>query len=58
MNTKILDPLALLVFLQDEAGAQAIEDLILQAQEGKMRVAMCVVNLGEVWYSVARGCGC
>lgn len=54
MNTKILDSFALLVFLQDEAGAQAIEDLILQAQEGKVRVAMCVVNLGEVWYSVAR----
>ncbi len=54
MTVKGLDSFALLAFLQDEPGAQMIEDLILQAQDGKVDLAMCVVNLGEVWYSICR----
>lgn len=54
METKILDSFAVLAFLQDEPGAQTVEDLVLQAQEGEVRLAMCVVNLGEIWYSISR----
>jgi ribonuclease VapC len=54
MVTKILDAFALIAFLQDEPGAQIVEDLILQAQAGKINLAVCVVNLGEVWYSIFR----
>ena len=54
METKILDSFALLAFLQDEPGAQTVEDLILQAQDGKVKLTMCVVNLGEIWYSIFR----
>lgn len=54
MTIKILDSYALLAFLQDEPGAQAVEDLILQAQDGKIDLAVCVINLGEVWYSISR----
>lgn len=54
MAIKILDSFALLAFLQDEPGAQTVEDFILQAQDGKINLAMCVVNLGEIWYSISR----
>ena len=54
MSAKVLDSFALLAFLQDEAGAKVIEDLILQAQDGQIKLALCVVNLGEVWYAIAR----
>lgn len=54
MIPKILDSFALMAFFNDETGAQFIEDLILDAQEGKASLAICVVNLGEVFYSVSR----
>ena len=54
MATKVLDAFALMAFLQDEPGAQLVEDLILQAQIGKINLSVCVVNLGEVWYSISR----
>ena len=54
MAIKILDSFALLAFLQDEPGAQVVEDFILQAQDGKNQLVMSVVNLGEIWYSIAR----
>jgi predicted nucleic acid-binding protein len=54
MMNKVLDSFALLAFLQDEPGAQMIEDFILQAKDGKVELVMCVVNLGEVWYSISR----
>ena len=54
MPTKVLDSFAMLAFLQDEPGAQIVEDFILQAQDGEMSLIMCVVNLGEIWYSIFR----
>ncbi len=54
MALNILDSFALIAFLKDEPGARMIEDLIMQAQNGETDLAICVVNLGEVWYSIAR----
>lgn len=54
MVVKILDSYALMSFLQDEPGASAVENLLIAAGEGKAQLAVCVVNLGEVWYSTAR----
>jgi ribonuclease VapC len=54
MITKVLDSYALMAFLQDEPGAEDVEKLLLAAGEGKNHLVMCVVNLGEVWYSTAR----
>jgi predicted nucleic acid-binding protein len=54
MITKVLDSYALMAFLQDEPGAGTVENLILAAGEGKIHLLMCVVNLGEVWYSTTR----
>lgn len=52
--TKILDAYALLAFFEDEPGADFVRSLLLEAESGSLKLAMCVVNLGEVWYSVAR----
>jgi ribonuclease VapC len=54
MDVKVLDAFALMAFFHDEAGAQLVEEMILQAQDGKLELAMSVVNLGEVYYSIAR----
>ena len=54
MATKILDSYALMAFFEDETGAGAVRALILKAEEDGIKLAMSVVNLGEVWYSIAR----
>jgi ribonuclease VapC len=52
--TNVLDSYALIAFLENEPGADAVRELILQAEAGKLKLLMCVINLGEVWYSIAR----
>lgn len=54
MAIKILDAFALLAFFRDEPGAQLVEDIILDAQDGKVELSISVVNLGEVFYSISR----
>jgi ribonuclease VapC len=54
MTTKVLDSYALMAFFEDEPGADFVRGLILKAEEGSMNLLMSVVNLGEVWYSIAR----
>jgi len=54
MAVKILDAYALMAFFEDEPGADLVRDLIVKAEEGKIELVMSVVNLGEVWYSIAR----
>ncbi len=51
---KILDAYALLAFFEDAPGADYVRELLLEAESGAAQLAMCVVNLGEVWYAVAR----
>ncbi len=54
MASKVLDSYALMAFFEDEPGADLVRDLILKAEESKVNLLMSVVNLGEVWYSIAR----
>jgi len=54
MISKVLDSYALMSFLQDEPSADVVENLLIDATEGKIHLAICVVNLGEVWYSTRR----
>ncbi len=51
---KILDAYALIAFFEDEPGADYVRELLLEAESSRLQLAMCVVNLGEIWYSVAR----
>ncbi|MDP2975514.1 MAG: type II toxin-antitoxin system VapC family toxin [Anaerolineales bacterium] len=52
--TKILDTFALIAFFEDEPGADFVRELLLEAESKNIKLAMTVVNLGEVWYSIAR----
>ena len=54
MASKVLDSYALMAFFEDESGADLVRELILKAEENKISLLMSVVNLGEVWYSIAR----
>ena len=50
----VLDSWAYIAYLQDEASAEKIGDLIGNAHETGIPLLMTVVNAGEVWYSIAR----
>jgi predicted nucleic acid-binding protein len=54
MTTKVLDSYALMAFFEDEPGADVVRGLIQKAVESDTNLLMSVVNLGEVWYSIAR----
>ena len=54
MAIKVLDSYALMAFFENEPGADTVRGLIFKAEEDGVKLAMSVVNLGEVWYSIAR----
>jgi ribonuclease VapC len=54
LTAKVLDAYALMAFFEDEPGADFVRGLILKAEEGSATLLMSVINLGEVWYSIAR----
>jgi len=54
MAKKVLDSWALLAFFEDEPEAEQVESLILDAEMGKHRLLMSVINWGEVYYSILR----
>jgi predicted nucleic acid-binding protein len=57
MATKVLDSWALMAFLHDEAAAEEVEKLLVKAAEDKHKLLLCVVNWGEIYYSIARAEG-
>jgi len=54
MQTKVLDSYALMAFFEDEPGADFVRGLLQKAVESEITLLMTVVNLGEVWYAIAR----
>ncbi|MBI5962423.1 MAG: type II toxin-antitoxin system VapC family toxin [Chloroflexi bacterium] len=54
MAAKVLDSYALMAFFEDEPGADFVRGLIQKAVDSDTNLLMSVVNLGEVWYSIAR----
>jgi predicted nucleic acid-binding protein len=50
----VLDSFALMSFFQNEKGADTVREMILDSVDGKIELSICTVNLGEVWYAVAR----
>lgn len=55
MATMVLDAHALMVLFNDEPGADEVEKLLLKAESGSQKLLMCVVNWGEIYYSILRG---
>ncbi|MBM3125260.1 MAG: type II toxin-antitoxin system VapC family toxin [Chloroflexi bacterium] len=54
MAAKVLDSYTLMTFFQDDPGADFVRGLIHKAMESGTSLLMSIVNLGEVWYSIAR----
>lgn len=50
----VLDSWAVIAYLEDEAAAEKVADIIGDAHEDGIPLLMTVVNAGEVWYIVAR----
>ena len=50
----MLDSFAVLAWIQDEKGAQDVEDLLYRAEDGKEQVLLNIINLGEIYYRCAR----
>ena len=50
----VLDSWAVIAYLEDEPSGEKVADIIADAHENNTPLLMSVVNLGEVWYIVAR----
>jgi ribonuclease VapC len=50
----VLDSFALLAYLEDEAGAGEVQQLLGAADRGELHLWMSIVNLGEVLYIIER----
>lgn len=50
----VFDSWAVLAYLGDEPSGQVVADLITSAHEDRTPMYMSVVNVGEVWYILAR----
>ena len=57
MKRIVLDASALMTYFENRSGAETVNGLITQANEGKAELAMSVVNWGEVYYSIWRSRG-
>lgn len=51
---RVFDSWALLAFLEDEPAAEKVESIIVAALEAEIPLMVTTVNMGEVWYSIAR----
>jgi len=53
----VLDACALLAFLNDEEGAEKVEDLLSQSVANNISVSISIINLLEVYYGELRDKG-
>lgn len=53
-ETYVLDSYALLAFLGGEEGNETVQALLRRAEKGECRVAISLINLGEVLYITER----
>jgi predicted nucleic acid-binding protein len=57
MKRIVLDASAVLTFSANRPGAEKVDQLLQLGVDGKRELLMCVVNWGEVYYSVWRDRG-
>lgn len=57
MKNYLFDAFPLLCWLQEEPGHELVEDLLTQAEEGKILLSLHIINLGEIFYRVYRLAG-
>ena len=53
-NVTVLDSWAVVAFLEDEPAAEQVEEIIISNLDSNKQLLISVINLGEVWYSIAR----
>jgi ribonuclease VapC len=53
----VLDSFALLSYLQNEAGANRVEDVLRESQAGRAEVWLSIINYGEALYVTERARG-
>ena len=53
-HPRVFDSWALIALIQDEPAAAEVERLILECTASKSPLFVSAINLGEVWYSMAR----
>lgn len=54
MSTKVLDSWSLMAYFGDEAGADRVEALLSEAEQGENVLLLSVVNWGEIYYMTMR----
>jgi ribonuclease VapC len=57
MKRIVLDASAIITYSVNRPGAEKVEQILQLAVDGKRQLLMCVVNWGEVYYSVWRDQG-
>ncbi|OGL41360.1 MAG: hypothetical protein A2042_05575 [Candidatus Schekmanbacteria bacterium GWA2_38_11] len=57
MKGFILDSYALIAYFEDETGAEKVEEVLKQAENGRTDLLMSIINWGEVYYSIYRSKG-
>jgi len=50
----VLDSFALLAYLNDEPGGARVKKVLRSAEQGRHRVLLCMINFGEVLYTIER----
>ncbi|PYS68088.1 MAG: hypothetical protein DMF69_21195 [Acidobacteria bacterium] len=50
----VFESWAVIAYLEDEPAAEHIADVVADAHDDGIPLFMCVVNVGEVWYIIAR----
>ena len=55
--TGILDACALIAWLKEEPGADVVDDLLDQAEEGKTDLIISIINLVEIYYGFMKNSG-
>ena len=50
----VLDSWAIMAYLEDESGGDKVSEAIADAHEEDIPLLMSVLNVGEVWYVMAR----
>ncbi|MEW6379686.1 MAG: type II toxin-antitoxin system VapC family toxin [bacterium] len=57
MRSYLFDSFALLCWLQEEEGFKLVDRFILDAQAGKVNLYLSIINLGEIYYRIAKVAG-
>ena len=54
MRAILFDSYPILVWIQGEKGKDRVVSILEEAKRGQIRVSICQINLGEVYYKVIR----